>query len=741
MAEPAVNKNNLELISLRCPSCGATVNVEGQEGSCIYCGNALAKISNKQDELSGTKNQESSSEPSIKTPTSTEAFIEHYYEDYDWYSFGQTSSFLIPRIDTLINNLQVAVADDFKVWEISFNSLYYKSIKKIAVLNEIFNQIKDLYGEDKSEAHGNFSLYFNVAKKTIEQKDDVLKLLTKYVTRADKYGLDKILVVKMSNQIKEIEKLFASFVLHDNLNSYEEIKQLIGKLEKAYIQEKALENIDVEHYYERALSHIEKDEIVEALSLLHEIKAYRDAEELINECNELFTMPEVLKHRNHLFYTPNILNEFHFYIINPAINKVEKEVLTDCAELLANQGSNIYYLTKIGHLHLFDIKTNKITKIDQKNRFKYFGFLDRKIFLIDGAFSDVPVEKNKKTAKKQKQQPVNSPEVNVKNNLYILNLIDGKLEKTSEDISDVLFKKSLSVVGFIKNELIYTRKSPNNFNYDLHAQDFMRSGSERLIERNIYRVLKVINDNIYYLVGSARNHTLISIKVDGTGRFELPLFVKNVLFERFGWLYFQVGDDYNTALYKSRLDGTEIKRIIVGIDEFIKFDEEYIYYLYQNKLYRVQQNGLNNTLLHEYVDSVVSISQNEIYLISKDGDVIKSLYLISPHSNIGMQKIAYNIVSAKKSKDEEIYFVIKNINEQANTALAQTKSKNTPPAVVIPQDIQSLFKYDMITKEIIFISELIKKPKKSKKWIVVLAIIIFLIVAIVVGYKIAKPYF
>src|SRR5690606_17481954 len=111
--------------------------------------------------------------------------------------------------------------------------------------------------------------------------------------------------------------------------------------------------------------------------------------------------------------------------------------------------------------------------------------------------------------------------------------------------------------------------------------------------------------NIYYLVGSARNHTLISIKVDGTGRFELPLFVKNVLFERFGWLYFQVGDDYNTALYKSRLDGTEIKRIIVGIDEFIKFDEEYIYYLYQNKLYRVQQNGLNNTLLHEYVDSVV----------------------------------------------------------------------------------------------------------------------------------------
>ena len=36
-------------------------------------------------------------------------------------------------------------------------------------------------------------------------------------------------------------------------------------------------------------------------------------------------------------------------------------------------------------------------------------------------------------------------------------------------------------------------------------------------------------------------------------------------------------------------------------------------------LYRVQQNGLNDTLLHENVDSVVSISQDEIYVIQMMG--------------------------------------------------------------------------------------------------------------------------
>ena len=110
------------------------------------------------------------------------------------------------------------------------------------------------------------------------------------------------------------------------------------------------------------------------------------------------------------------------------------------------------------------------------------------------------------------------------------------------------------------------------------------------------------------------------------------------MFESFGWLYFQVGDDHNTALYKSRLNGEDIIRVIVGIDEFIKFDEEFIYYLFDNSLYRVQQNGLNDTLLHENVDSVVSISQDEIYVISNDGGSVKSLYLISPETNVGMRK-------------------------------------------------------------------------------------------------------
>lgn len=660
-----INKN-ITLKNIKCPSCGANVTVEENYADCIYCGNSL--ILNTDSEYI-EKNEES---PRLGSLSSIRAFVEHYYEDYDWYSFSQSSSLNISKIDSIIKDLKNSHADNFVTWEIAYYSLSLKIHKKIEHLKKLKKEIIEQYKVDKTEALGNYSFLYSVFSKILSEKNSLLNELKDYLKKALKYGSDKNKINIQLEEINQLEKNIDSFDLKKSLMDYDEVNLIEKNNEIEYIQQMKANNISVEEQYNEALQLITSNNFIEALRLLEEIIDYRDVHELISNCNNFFSMSHIIKHQDRLFFYDKQYQDYSLSEIKN--NLIESKVTLVFLEILANYGNYIYFLSKEGQIIKFDSFSEQLSTITKVKDLKYFSRSKNKLYFTKNENSNIYSEDRNEIKK-----------------IFLLDLSEDKFMKLDHLSTKNMFSTSFKLVGFTKSNMVFTRENPTKMNVDLFKKNIEQDEEEKLIEANIYKVINIIGGRIYYIIGSEKHQSLICSKLDGSERFELPLMVKNVLFERFGWLYFLVGDSYNTALYKSRLDGSSIKRIIIGIDKFVKFDEEYIYYINNNKLYKVQQNGYNNELVHLNVENVLYIKDNKIFLTAKDDYNIISLYELNINNNKGPSKIAYNIIDSKLSKENEIYYL-----------------------KVVEKNTKQLFKYNIKSQTNILITDLKSSLPKTE---------------------------
>ena len=624
-----------QLIVLCCPTCGGNVKIMENENTavCAYCGNLVVpqKFDNGSNKNTSDNNNIVNS---LKNPSTIEAYITHFYEDFNWSSFVYSSNLYIKEIDILLKNIQNTAADDAKTWEISFNSLHIKIDNKIIQLKKLLKDAKELFKKDKSEAFGNYAIYLSIAKKLKQNGKNYLSDLKKYKDRAIKYGLDAEKQNKLENKVVELEKAIDSLENKENLLLYEDIKNIERTTEEKYIQEKLSEGIDVREYYAKAEYLLLKDK-KEALKILSSIENYKDASEIIKKINEHFVVQNVIKHDDKLLFFRKNNNGISLY--NTKDKEIHKSLVDHCSKILSTYGDKIYYLTPGGNLQSLNLINNKVKNVFKEKNLSFYGTSNNVIFLKQENSSDL------------------------KKYLYKFIPATETLEKINNSFVNCFLKYDLKIHGFVNNNCIYATNNPNAYNFNLYVKNIESKDQPLLLEKNIYKFINIIGNEIFYIIGSAYNQTLICINIDGSKRRELPIFVKNVLFKKYGWFYYLVGDKYNTALYKSKLDGSDFCRIAVGVYKFVKFEDEYIYYIDDDaQLCRVFQNGFGHEVLCKHVADVASVSKTEIVLLSNDSKEIKSLYCIHLDTNLGKHKLAYNVSVAKQYNENEIFYVQNN---------------------------------------------------------------------------------
>lgn len=678
---------------MKCPTCGANLKAVNNSDAitCVYCGNTIVPVA----EATPVAQTQSATGgfggvlkvEGIKTSSSALAYIEQFFEEYDWYSFTYAQALSIAEIDKLANSLKASSADDKNTWFACFKAKSVPFIHKVTSCQKMLTSIIDEYKKDNLDAYSQFDAYKRIATMIFNQKNTVIYELAKIATKAEKYGAFSTELSGLAAELDSIRNLPA-IVLYNNIEDIPEIQTFIQEKNAKIAAELAAQGIDADAEYTKAKSLIAQRKYVEALNILLSLKGYADTDALIEKIDKYYLIFDILEIDGKLYYFKTEAQDGNQVTLSlyPTIGGkiAPKPIIRNIGKIITNYADILYYMDSRNHLWQYNLSTNigvqlLKTPLNRNHIYVY----NHKVFLL---------------AKENESSPVNDiisldlatgrTFVIMKNVSNIVRFAGNKLVYTFWHTDEqhnrklytnilnvdtmkvtVISEQPLQIEGFVNNAVVYTRESPNKYNKSLYIKELNPNTSERLIEHNIYEFCNIISDKLFYYIGSSKNKTLINIECDGSGRKEWPQHISKVLFEQGGWLYFIRRAGYNAILCKSRLDGSQFKIIAADIDEFIDLKNGYLYYINDDAtLVKVRMDGSNLQELCQNVEKVLCVQEDKIVFVSIDDTIavrafeqtslrtVKSIYAVD-FTGSGKIKLAYNIKSAEEYDENTVYYI------------------------------------------------------------------------------------
>ena len=688
------------LKAMRCPTCGGSLKAENNTDAivCVYCGNTIVPVNEATAVSATTPVNESASAfngvlrvEGIKTSSSALAYIEQFYEEYDWEAFAYAQTLSIAEIDKLASSLKASSADDKNTWFVCFKAASVPFLRKVEGCQQILSSVIEEYKKDNLDAYSKFDAYKRIASMIITAKSAVVANLEKFVSNAAKYGASSTETAGLKADIQNIVSLSTVDTYRD-IESIPAIKAFIEDKNAKIARELASEGINADNEYARAKALIDEKNYAEALSVLLSLRGYSDTVALIKKIDKYYLISDVLEIEENLYYFKKASSETEALNLYPTVdNKIsDKALIKNIGKIITNYADILYYLDDNRKLKKYSLSSNTEEKIYDKSLNKKAIFVyDRRVFLLAEKNSDSSTTKNELVELNLVTGEVKTIIENVKE---IVSLTGNKMiytvsEKTESNSYESTYKtltniinvdtlvitelgsKKISIEGFVHNYVVYTQESPNDYNKNLYIKALDSDEPEKLIEQNIYKFCDIIADKLFYYIGNSRNQSLININCDCTERREWPLYISKVLFEQGGWLYFIRKAGYNSILCKSRLDGSKFSIIAADIEEFIEIKNGYLYYInYASTLVKVRMDGSNLQELCDDVESVLAVKEDKIIFVSiddriKTGElaqtttkIVKSIYAVD-FSGSGKIKLAYNVKNAKNYDENTVYYI------------------------------------------------------------------------------------
>jgi len=757
----------VSLKAMRCPTCGATLKAENNTDAivCVYCGNTIVPVT---EGANVPQQRESVGEvgilkvEGIKTPASTLAYMELFFEEYDWDAFAYAQNLSIAEIDKLANSLKTTSADDKNTWFVCFDAVAVPFLKKIDGCTKLLNSVIDDYKNDNPDAYGKFDAYKRISTMISLSRDNVIAKLDKIITNAARYGASSSEVNGLKSKLDNLKSCSTSSTFQ-NVDSIPEIRKFIEEKNARIASQLANEGISAENEYLMARSLMDEKKYVDALNVLRSLRGYSDSVALIEEIDKYYLIYDVLEIEGSLYYfskeTPESTTLNLYPVVDSKISR--KAVIKGISQIVTNYANILYYLDGSNHLRKFNLSEDKK---DEKiyNRalsanpiFVY----NRRVFMISGNGGDDFSNTNRTVVELDLATGTVKPFLdNIKEMVSITGnkMIYTALKKVTDikgktedkiftyiinvDTTDLveLDTTNITIEGFVTNGVVYTQEAPNPFNKSLYVKSFNSFEPETLIERNIYKFCDIIAGKLFYFIGNSKNQTLININYNGTGRKEWPLYTSKLLFEQGGWLYFIRKAGYNAILCRSLVDGSKFSVIATEIDKFIEIKNGYLYYINDDSsLMKVRMDGSGKQELCDDVEDVLTVKEDKIVFVSVDDRIkttelmqettktVKSIYAVD-FTGSGKIKLVYDIKTAKKHDDDSVYFISE---EEIET------EPNAPK-----QYLDVLYSLNVETNKIEKIIELkIEKKKKLSAFAVAMIITALALAAGGVGYALDMP--
>ncbi len=200
-----------------------------------------------------------------------------------------------------------------------------------------------------------------------------------------------------------------------------------------------------------------------------------------------------------------------------------------------------------------------------------------------------------------------------------------KLIKTSEKILINLKTKAKyvdivgpddQIVDIIGNDLYFTKYAPTKYNLKLMKKD-LQSLVETELLSNIFSVVKIKDNKVFYTVGNTRETTLFNYDLIKNEKYKvIDGYKDGYALLKDGYFYVSRGDKYNQTLFKIKEDGSTSFPLArnIDFDKYSLFKNGYFYYenIY-GELIRVRIDGSRESVIATDLDNIIYIDTNYIY--------------------------------------------------------------------------------------------------------------------------------
>lgn len=680
----------VDLKIMHCPTCGEPLKVErpNEPIVCVACCNTIVPVAEKT--VSASRESEGFSGSirveGIKTSASALAYLEDYFEDYDWDAFAYAQSLSVSQIDALASSLKSSSADDKNTWIVNFRAASVPFMQKINGSEQVLNEAIEAFKEGNLEAYSKFDAYKRIVSMIRSAKPGIVEKLDKYLTKAIKYGAVDSELTSLKRILESIRG-YSGPVEYPELDLVPQVQSF--KLEKNQQIANALASVGInapEALY-RANQLLGAGQHVAALNVLLRLKGYSNADQLIEKVDKYFLLSDALEICGKLYYYKKVNpkdQDLALYAVENG-KVAQAPLIRGIANILTNYANVLYFLDSTCMLKKYDFATGKQERL-LKKRFdkKQIGVNNekRKVYLVNhhqegvqggpksiyeldlatGTTNEILHEVNdilSQTDKYIVYTCVDKNGPNQKKQTRVLNLNDMRT------VTYLGYQK-LEVEDYTSDSIVYSVEAPDKTNKDLYIKQLGNSQPPILLEKNIFQFCRVMAEKVFYYIGSESNKTMISINPDGSGRAEMPMYISNILREDNGWVYFMRKVGYNSAFCKCRVDGTGYKIIALDIERFVELKNGYLYYIDDDSsLVKIRMDGSNKQELCSNVETVLSVKEDKIVFVSVDRrkvqefsnavTVVKSIYAVD-FSGEGLRKLAYDIADAKEYDENTVYF-------------------------------------------------------------------------------------
>ena len=664
---------NVSLSAMRCPTCGSKIKYKAgdEQVMCMSCGNVYnveeLKNSNREEPANAKIGEAGALKVvGIKTSTSALAYLEQFFDSYNWDAFALGDDTTIYELEKMAEDLKVTSSDDYRTWVVCFEVAVVPFAKKLSALERFYDSIIADYKKGNLDSYGAYDLYKSVSEEMIFSLDSLKERAKQYLKYGEKYGLPKAEEADLESQLATLNTQKLSSTLFNSVEEIPEIKEFDAACQDALLYELRSKGIDAPTQYSAAQALINEEKYAEALKLLHPLKGYSDVDEIIERINERTVISsQLFINEGRIYYRQND-NIYRIDSGNPKPELYIRGVRT----IVANYANILYFFDA-------DEKLRGVNLFDRNVVFKSNCAFDTKqIHFREGASKAYFVKKDTELTKAICELDFRTNEMQtavggiqtIRSAIgqyvhFVISQRNGEETKTVNCIFDLESEEQYEVGAFdfdaetyFDDKVLYTINNPENYNKNLFLYDF-KTKESRLLERNIYGDCRAIEGKIYYFsLDNLGYQHLISINADGTDRKELSSYVSKILFTSGDWMYFVRSNRYNTALCKMKLDGSEPQTIAAQILEFIRFDGGYLYYIDDDHdLCKVLMNGARKEVLCSDVTNVLKVDEDIVVYLANDRKDIKSIYAIDL-KNGGHKKVCYNVLEAKLY-GSDIYYV------------------------------------------------------------------------------------